>query len=307
MTGNEITFGTLVDVEARTAWGHEAHDFTPWLADNLERLSDAIGVKLEFTAREHLVGRFSADIIARSVLDDRIVLIENQLEWSDHKHLGQIMTYLAGTDAKIIVWIAPFFCDEHLSAIKWLNEHSHDEFAFFAVKLRIVRIGDSPLAPLFEVLEKPNNWERSLSAEVRSQGVSEATLVRRAFWELATELDPSIVNDRATGPGGSNRWRTIPNSHLVVNRYKSQGQVGLSYRTTADMTDEEFIEFMAPYADALAQELECEPTQWSTFWQIGPDLSDSDRTTWTPAAEWLTRQTARYVAAIQKIILKEPA
>ena len=107
MTGNDITFGTLVDVEARTAWGHEAHDFTPWLADNLERLGDAIGVKLEFTAREHLVGRFSADIIARSVLDDRIVLIENQLEWSDHKHLGQIMTYLAGTEAKIIICI---FC-----------------------------------------------------------------------------------------------------------------------------------------------------------------------------------------------------
>lgn len=307
MTAASITFGTLVDVEARTAWGHEAHDFTPWLAENLDRLSDAIGVGLEFTAREHLVGRFSADILARSVLDDRVVLIENQLEWSDHKHLGQIMTYLAGTEAKIIVWIAPHFCDEHLSAIKWLNDHSHDEFSFFAVKLRLVRIGDSPLAPLFEVLEKPNDWERSLNAEVRAQGVSEATLVRRAFWELATEFDPDIIHDRATGPGGSNRWRAIPGSHLVVNRYKSQGQVGLSYRTTADMTDEEFIDCMAPYAAALEEELGCEPTQWSTFWQIGPDLSDSDKSTWRPAAQWLAHETARYVAAIQKIIPKDPA
>ena len=302
MTSTSGQFGTLVDVEARTAWGHEAHDFTPWLSDNLGRLGDAISVKLELTAREPLVGRFSADIIARSVIDDRVVLIENQLEWSDHKHLGQIMTYLAGTEAQIIVWVAPHFCDEHLSAIKWLNEHSHEEFSFFAVKLRIVQIGDSPLAPLFDVLEKPNDWERSLNKEVRAQAVSEATLVRRAFWDKATETDPKIVNDRATGPGGSNRWRAIENSDLVVNRYKTQGGVGLSYRTTADLSDEEFIEFMQPYVPALQKRLGVEPGQWNTFWAEGPALSDEDPSTWAAAVEWLAAETKRYVAAIEDII-----
>ncbi|MGR3703781.1 MAG: hypothetical protein ACU0A4_16995 [Paracoccaceae bacterium] len=162
----DIRFGRLVDLPLRDAWKHEAHQFTPWLADNIDHLSDAIGIPLELTGTEVAVETFSADILARNPMDDSIVLIENQLETTDHTHLGQIMTYLAGLEAQTVVWIAPAFREPHLSAIRWLNEHTADGFSFFAIKARVVRIGDSPYAPIFEVVEKPDKWLRKLQTEV---------------------------------------------------------------------------------------------------------------------------------------------
>ena len=142
--------GTITDVDIRQAWAHEAHTFTPWLAANLDVLSRVIGVPMELEGTEVSVERFSADILARNTLDDSLVLIENQLTGSDHSHLGQLMTYLAGLDAKTVVWVATDFRDAHLSAVNWLNEHTALDFAFFAVTVRVIRIGDSPLAPVFE-------------------------------------------------------------------------------------------------------------------------------------------------------------
>jgi hypothetical protein len=148
----DIRFDRLVDLPLREAWKHEAHEFTPWLAQNIDHLSEAIGVPLELTGTEVAVETFSADILARNPMNDSIVLIENQLEMTDHTHLGQIMTYVAGLEAQTVIWIAPSFREPHLSAIRWLNEHTADGFAFFAIKARVVRIGDSPFAPIFEVV-----------------------------------------------------------------------------------------------------------------------------------------------------------
>ncbi|TNF12951.1 MAG: hypothetical protein EP320_10210 [Rhodobacteraceae bacterium] len=159
----DIRFGRLVDLPLRDAWKHEAHQFTPWLAENIDHLSEAIGIPLELTGTEVAVESFSADILARNPMDDSVVLIENQLEQTDHTHLGQIMTYLAGLEAQTVVWIAPAFREPHLSAIRWLNEHTSDGFSFFAIKARVVRIGDSPYAPIFEVVEKPDLWQRKLT------------------------------------------------------------------------------------------------------------------------------------------------
>ncbi|MEZ5733869.1 MAG: hypothetical protein R3D97_16250 [Paracoccaceae bacterium] len=103
----DIRFGRLVDLPLREAWKHEAIEFTPWLAENIDHLSDAIGIPLELTGTEVRVETFAADILARNQNDDSLVLIENQLEEGDHNHLGQIMTYLAGLDAQTVVWIAP--------------------------------------------------------------------------------------------------------------------------------------------------------------------------------------------------------
>src|SRR5688500_2479785 len=111
---SETVFGKLADVPLRSAWSHEAHRFTPWLAENLSRLAGAMGIPLELTGSEIRCGSFSADILARTPGDDSVVLIENQLEGSDHTHLGQIMTYLAGLETHTMVWVAPVFRDEHL-------------------------------------------------------------------------------------------------------------------------------------------------------------------------------------------------
>ncbi len=230
LMNESLLFGALEEVPLREAWAHEAHVFTPWLAENLDRLGEAIGLRLEFIGREVNVGRYIADILARTVVDDQIVLIENQLERSDHNHLGQIMTYLAGTEAKIIVWAASDFCEEHLSAIRWLNQHSQDEFSFFAVKVRVVRIGQSPLAPLFEVLEKPNSWDRSIQHEVRSKSEdSDRARIRRAFWNRYSEIYPSMA-DAKSRAGNSARWREVPNRPVVISRYKAATDVGIFLR-----------------------------------------------------------------------------
>ena len=114
----DIRFDRLVDLPLREAWKHEAHEFTPWLAQNIDHLSEAIGVPLELTGTEVAVETFSADILARNPMNDSIVLIENQLEMTDHTHLGQIITYVAGLEAQTVIWIAPSFREPHLSAIR---------------------------------------------------------------------------------------------------------------------------------------------------------------------------------------------
>jgi hypothetical protein len=294
-------FGRLVDVAPRDAWAHEALSFTPWLADNLEQLSEAIGLLLELTGREVGVGRYSADIIARDPINDQIVLIENQLEWSDHTHLGQILTYLAGTNAKVIIWLAPAFREEHLSAIRWLNQHSHEDYSFFAVRLRVVQIGSSPLAPLFEVLEKPNAWDRRLQQTVQSAAEPSAqALGRRAFWERYAELHPAIQTDAVAG-GGVARWRAVGDTGIMVSRYKAKDKVGLFLRGGRGVDGHAILPLLSPIADQLEAALGVALGKPNfPFDKWGPAISD-DPSTWDAAIEWLEAETNRYVDAILRM------
>ena len=133
-----VQFVNLVSVPLREAWPHEASDFTPWLSTNLEQLSSVIGIPLELVDSEVGVEEFSADILAMNSTDGTRVLIENQLENSDHTHLGQILTYLAGLDSRTVVWLARDFSSAHMPAVRWLNYHTSDQFAFFAVQVKVV-------------------------------------------------------------------------------------------------------------------------------------------------------------------------
>lgn len=162
--------GRLHRVELRDIWQSEAQDFTPWLAreDNLALLAETLGIDLELEAVEQNVGPFRADILCKDTLSDRWVLVENQLERTDHTHLGQLMTYAAGLDAVTIVWIAARVADEHRAAMDWLNEITDAEVRFFALEVELWRIGDSPAAPKFNVVSKPNDWSRSTSAAKKS-------------------------------------------------------------------------------------------------------------------------------------------
>ena len=129
---NQGELGVLEHVDVREVWRHEAQDFTPWLAENLDKLSAILDVDLEREGVEVHVGPYRADIAARIPQDDTRVLIENQLDEANLQHLGQVLAYLAGLDAKIVVWIAAGFNEAHLSAIRWLNEHTADPFAVCA-------------------------------------------------------------------------------------------------------------------------------------------------------------------------------
>ena len=191
----DVPISRLTDVPLRTAWPNEASNFTPWLAENIQHLGDAVGIPLEITGTEVLVDNFAADILARNPTDGTSVLIENQLETTDHKHLGQIMTYLAGLDAKTVIWVAPSFRTAHHSAIRWLNEHTSDGFSFFAVKARLVRIGDSPFAPIFEIVEQPDGWTRALATTKRRASAEGDPLSdhRKEFWDFYRARHPAFA------------------------------------------------------------------------------------------------------------------
>lgn len=155
-----VALGRMVKVGLREAWLSEAGDFTPWLAkeENLRLLGDTIGLELELEAQEKDVGPFRADILCKDTIDGHWVLIENQLERTDHTHLGQLITYAAGLKAVTIVWVAQRFTDEHRAALDWLNNMTAENINFFGLEIELWRIGDSPVAPKFNIVSNPNDW-----------------------------------------------------------------------------------------------------------------------------------------------------
>jgi len=140
-------FGALQRVDLRKAWSNEATAFTPWVAENIELLSEAVGISLEVEQTEKVVGSFYADILCRDTLTSRPILIENQIERTDHAHLGQIITYAAGVGASAVIWISAQFRDEHRAALDWLNEHTDEDLAFFGLEIELWQIGQSAVAP----------------------------------------------------------------------------------------------------------------------------------------------------------------
>ena len=174
--------GRLEKVELRNYWKDEARDFTPWLAedDNINLLGETVGMELEVQEQEAKVGTFSADILCKDINTDRCVIIENQLEKTDHDHLGKVITYCSGLDAYTAIWIAKTFDEEHRAAIDWLNSITDDNYNFFGIEVRLFKIGDSALAPQFDIVAKPNNWSKQVKKQV--SGSTETENLRLEYW-----------------------------------------------------------------------------------------------------------------------------
>ncbi|HEX6859463.1 MAG TPA: DUF4268 domain-containing protein [Caulobacteraceae bacterium] len=211
----QIKLGRLAPVDLRSVWQHEAIDFTPWLAgeDNIAILGETLrlGV-LQVEATEREVGRFSADIVARDEAGE-LVLIENQLEQTDHRHLGQVLTYLAGLEEDAtVVWIASRFLEEHRAAIDWLNENTNERFNFFGLELSVVRIGASDPAPMFSVVAKPNDWSRgvrSVARQVSESAVTDRQKLLLAYWtSFADFLGSATPPFRAPKPN-HDHWKSF--------------------------------------------------------------------------------------------------
>jgi hypothetical protein len=182
--------GRLQKVDLREAWTSESGDFTPWLAkeENLKLLGETIGIVLELESHEKEVGPFRADILCKDTATDDWVLIENQLERTDHTHLGQLITYAAGLNAVTIVWIAERFTEEHRAAMDWLNERTDEKINLFGLEIELWRIGDSPIAPKFNVISQPNDWSRTVQKAAAGAGeVSEHKQLQLRFWTAFRE------------------------------------------------------------------------------------------------------------------------
>ncbi|MCK5466062.1 DUF4268 domain-containing protein [Candidatus Parcubacteria bacterium] len=179
----------LKKVDLRKAWNHEATDFTNWLAEdeNLSLLSDEIGIDIKLIQTEASVGKFSVDILAEEENTGRKIIIENQLEITDHDHLGKIITYASGYDAEIVIWIVKNVRDEHKQAVDWLNEHTDEKINFFAIKMELWQIGNSSLASKFQIISKPNDWAKAVKKSAGKSELTETKTLQLEFWNKFKE------------------------------------------------------------------------------------------------------------------------
>lgn len=198
--------GKLEKIEdLRSIWKHEAKDFTPWLAEeeNLSMLSEAIGIDIVLEEQESNVGEFSVDIFATDESTGRKIIIENQLEDTNHDHLGKIITYASGKDAEVIIWIVKRARDEHKQAIEWLNNHTDDKCAFFLIEIELWRIGNSDPAVKFNIVERPNDWAKSMK---KSSSLTQGAALRLDFWQQFIEYNQTNNEVYAKSMPTSDAW-----------------------------------------------------------------------------------------------------
>jgi diguanylate cyclase (GGDEF)-like protein len=210
-----MSLGKLERVDLRDIWGHEASGFTSWLArdENLAELGQVMGMKLELVGQERDIEPFRADILCRDALTKNYVIIKSQLENTNHTHLGQILTYAAGLGARTVVWVAKQFNEEHRAALDWLNNISRDDFEFFALEIELWRIGESLAAPKFNVVSKPNKWQRVV-IEASMTSVSEEEIQQRT--RALQQANKVLENEKQTLANLSSTDRLTG----LYNRYK---------------------------------------------------------------------------------------
>lgn len=297
--------GKLEKVELRDIWAHEATAFTPWLAreENLKILADALGLELELEAQERSVGPFRADILCKVIGTEHWVLIENQLERTDHMHLGQLLTYAAGLEAATIIWVAATFIEEHRATLDWLNRVTNEGLRFFGVEVELWRIGDSPAAPKFNVVSKPNNWSKSVgeaSRAIDTSELSELRVLQLAYWE---GLHNALNAQR--GPVQGNR-KPQPQSWMSYSIGRSYFSIGaVMVRPQQQIRAELYIQGAQakPHFAQLLQQKDTIEAEigYPLNWEELPEGSDSriavvlkadpeDRSDWPRQHEWLAKR-----------------
>ena len=297
--------GRLERVDLRVAWVNEANDFTPWLAhpENLALLGAAIGIELELESQETGVGPFRADILSKDTVNGHYVLVENQLERTDHAHLGQLITYAAGLQAVTIVWIAQRFTEEHRAALDWLNAITDEDVNFFGLEVELWRIGDSPVAPKFNLVSKPNEWARQVAVAKRHE-LTEVQELQVEFWSTLNEL----LGERSINLSPR---KPLPQSWAVFSIGRSGTHLHAACNsfdniiTVALILDDRYAKTYFALLEADKERIEQEigsqlewhlkpETKVSYIRLTLPDQDYRDRTRWPTQHAWLVEWLGRF-------------
>ena len=261
-----MVLGRMEKVELREIWPNEAQDFTPWLEENISALGSALGMDLEADSIEAPVGGYSLDVLARESRSERYVVIENQLGVTDHDHLGKLITYAAHYDAKVMVWIAREFRDEHRAALDLLNRRTGEDSQFFGVEVELWKIDTSRPAVNFNLVVTPNEWSKRTGGAARPDGgVSEKGERYRVFWQslVDTMRDEHKFTNRKRGT--DDPWSYFSSGHRGVGYQAVLGSHNSRLEVHIDKGDYDsnkgLFEQLAEHKDAIESELN-ETLQW---------------------------------------------
>lgn len=206
-----MKLGKLKEVDIRKVWAHEQYDFSKWLAseENIQELGNTLNLSLTDIETEKFVGNYRCDILCRDELTGKNVLIENQLESTNHDHLGKIITYASGLDAAVVVWIVATARDEHASAIEWLNKHTDDSVSFFLLEIHAFTIGNSEPAPQFRIVEQPNDFAKTAKELSQTGKLNDSEVYRLEFWNKFNDVLESRGKPFNKHKATTDHWYTI--------------------------------------------------------------------------------------------------
>ena len=228
-----VKIGKLTEVDVRDLWKHEQYDFSNWLAkeENINLLDDEIGLTLMDINKEVYIGSYRCDLVAKDETTGQIVIIENQLEATNHDHLGKIITYAAGLDAKTIIWIVKEAREEHKAAIEWLNNNSSEEIGFFLIELHAYKINDSLSAPMFKVVEKPNNFTKTSKQNYSDKELNRSQNERLMFWEEFNTVIVAKGKPFSVRKPTTDHWYDVAigtcEAHLAINLVNKENKIVL--------------------------------------------------------------------------------
>ena len=305
-----INLSKLVEIkDLRTVWPHEALDFTPWLAqdDNISLLADAIGIEITVDETESNVGDFNVDIFASETGTDRKIIIENQLEETNHDHLGKLITYASGKSADLVIWLVKHAREEHKAAIEWLNNHTDDKIGFFLCEIKLYQIGDSEPAVKFEVVEKPNDWTKEIK---KTDTVTETQQQKYDYWVAFQDY---ALNNAGYAKYFNRRkstydhWMNLPigssDCHIVIDQIQKRNELIVELYID---NDKELFHSLHEHKDEIEKDL-----GFSLDWRELPErkasriitmkkakLNNKDK--WPEQFDWLIDTVLKMRAAFKK-------
>lgn len=307
------TLGKIKKItDLRSVWAHEEYDFSSWLSEeeNLALLSDAIGIDIVLEELESPVGGFSVDLYASEEGTGRKIIIENQLEDTNHDHLGKIITYASGKDASVVVWIVKRARDEHRQAIEWLNQHTDEQIGFFLVEIELWQIDDSAYAPMFKVVERPNDWAKEIKkVSATSNATQQARLEYWTAFNNYAFANKAFAKEFKQRKPSTDHWMSLSIGTsacgMSILRLQQQSQVGVELYINDDKElFRSLYERKAEIEACVGAELDWRelPEKKASRILIKKDANLTDEQDWPQQFEWIMDKLIKMKKAFKKYI-----